>query len=422
MRRAWDLLEGRWLPAVLIVALGLVALLLVRGRGRYSPPDYGGPEPFENHRAAVEILATGRTTMTFHPPGYAYLVAATYAIAPPVPFSVLVLQVLMLPVLVEVGALAARDLGSNLEQPARWAIAAYFPFAYFASVFNSIFPTTLAIASAAVLAKRAFDRPTVGRTALAGLLIGVSACLRPNFALAGAGFVIGLWLSRKSLMGFVKGAAVAGVVGGGLFAVVNTVNAPSTDQSLRGGYGLWAGILVGTYQYEYQWWDWDWYYDESYRGFREYKAELSGIEHRSGKPVTHPASEPLLREAALRRLRENPGRTFKKMLISLVRIWVLVPTHLQAGTARVFVGVLELAVLGLGVIGLFKLRRSAFFWFAFSVIAIPMITHVILHVEPRYSLPAKPFIVIAALAGVRAIMSALGCTVAGLDAEPRGEA
>lgn len=168
---------------------------------------------------------------------------------------------------------------------------------------------------------------------------------------------------------------------------------------MRGSFGLWSGLLVATYQYEYQWWDWDWYFDDSYRGYREYTKRVQEIERDTGFPISDPRSEAALQQAAIERVVGEPLNTLKKMLISAVRVWVLVPTQLTSFAPRLIVGLGELLLLGVALYGATGLRRTPFYWLCVGIVMVPTLTHMLLHVEPRYALPGKPLEIVFACAG-----------------------
>ncbi len=389
----WLQVFRRAAPYAVSVAIGVVMLVWVRGTNTYSEAKhFGGMEPELTHRAALEIVATGRTSMTYHPTGYSYLVALVYLFLPRVPLSVLWVQIASLPLVVWcVGQITGFFGGPRLTRWGVWAAAVYYPLGYDAAVFTSIYPALVFTMLALVALLPALGPQSSWRmSVLAGAALGVVACTRPNFAFLGVVFVLAIWRATGSLRKALVRSAPIAAVSLGLLGLMTVLNPPEPGEFTRGSETMSRGLLEGTYEYLYRWWDWDWMESPKDRAFREYNEQLRRIEQETGKSFIDPVSQPVVRREAWRRIRENPAGALKKALISTVRVWINIPTHLQSMLIKVACAVQEFILLGFALAGLFLLdpncgRRVL----AIGVMAVPTMTHWLSHVEPRYSLPGR---------------------------------
>ncbi len=382
---------SRYVATVALYLLPVLAALVffyLRGLRLYAPPDFGGFEPAFNHFAGIEITETGVTTMTYHPTGYAYVTGLIYLLLPNVPFSVIAVQVASLPWLVHL----VRRLFGALGGPtaARWGLvvaALYYPFAYYSVVYNSTYFSFLFTTWAMVLVTDLLGaRRSWGRIVGAGLLLGAVVCMRAHFGVLGLFFFGAIWAARRSFKEALVRAVPMGAVCCGLLLTMVAFNPPEPGQFTRGSHPLSRSLLEATYQYERSWWDWEWTIGED----KAFLAEVQRIEAITGKPYTDPATQPLVRDVAWERITGKPLNQLKKIAISTVRVWVLVPTHLQSRGIKVVIACQELLLLGLAVAGLVLVRRNrGVFVLCLGAMALPTVMHWFLHVEPRYSLPCK---------------------------------
>lgn len=369
------------------VVIGLFMLFYVRGADHYAAPKFGGEEPAFNHVAALDILRTGRTDMMFHPTGYAYLTAFVYAFLPNAVLSVLLVQIASLALLAELVRRLALAMGGERSG---WfglvAAALYYPFGYYAASYSNVYPTMLFLTLAIVLLLPLLGRERSWPRGLAvGAALGVAVCLRGNFALVGGIFFFALWVGTRSLFEAVVRTLPIAVICLAVLGTMLSFNPPSPGQFTRGSQGMNSSLLLGSYQYADMWWDWDW--NLTTGPYFDHEHELM---KRSGEPAEHPKTQELMREAAWQRYSGDPANTLKKIAVSTIRIWVLVPTHLKSMPIKVAIAVQELALLGFAIAGLVLLRRNrGLFVLALGTLLVPTVTHWLLHVEPRYALPGK---------------------------------
>lgn len=397
--------RAHWMLRVFVVVFPLVlgmAFLHWRGLTHYDPPDCGGAEPRDNHQSAMEVLAKGTTTRTFHATGYAYFIAVVYSVLPRRPLSVQVVQILLLPgVVFAVGRLARELAGARAERLALIGTAIYYPFAYYAAAYSTMIPAFLAMSLAAPMALDLHgEKRSLGRGLVVGILLGIAVCHRPNLAIVGLFLVVSLWSATGRLREALLRALPVGVVSAGLLAGMTALNPPEPGELLRGSQGLNRGLLQGTYQYAARWWDWEWIEDEHDAGNTAYYAHLRRIENEVGENYPHPAVQALLRRDAIARIVGEPWNTAKKVLISSVRLWVFIPTHLESRAAKYLIAAQEFVLLGFAVLGFVVTgRRSRGAWWLAGIVATPMLLHALVTVEPRYSLPARPVELGLAVAG-----------------------
>lgn len=383
---------GRATTAVLAVLVGLLMLFAVRGLHRYSPPGFGGPEPKANHEAALEILERGRTEMTFHPTGYAYFTAVVYGVLPQVPLSVLLGQILLLPVLVMSVGRIAETVRTGSGVIARVLTALYYPLGYYAASYSAVYPAMVATTAAvALFIPHLTGRDSTWRTIGAGACLGLATCLRPNLGAIGIVMAVASLVATRNVKRTVPHVSLVALVSSTPVIGMTWLNPPERGQFMRGSQALNRSLLQGTYQYADRWWDWDWYEDPRDSGHQAYMEHIARIERKTGRPFADPASQLVVRREALQRMKENPALSLKKAIISTVRVWILVPTHLTSMWPKVLIASQEVLLLGLSLVaGVLVLRRyRAASLLLIGVMLVVTVSHTLLHVEPRYSLPGK---------------------------------
>lgn len=400
---------------LLPVLAGLALLFVHKGVGHYSPPDCGGIEPALNHFAALEILRSGRTAMTFHATGYSYFVAFVYLFFPNTPVSVLGVQMALSPIVVLMtGRLVGRLCGAIHEPTGRIAAGLYYPFAYYSVAFSTIVPPLTFVTAFSLVSLRLFDEsPPKASSWLGGLFLGLAVCHRPNLAPLGVFLFVGLLVAKRNFVAAVQRTFPVALVSLGLLGIMTYVNPPLGGQLLRGSQGFSRGILQGTYQYAHRWWDWEWIEDPRDPGQQEYERRLKEIETEVGKKYPDPALEKPLRAEAWRRMVTLPCNTARKILISLIRIWIAIPTHSSSMALKVVIAVLEFAVLLAAVLGVFTARTSGGIRvFLIGSLLTPCALHAFVTVEPRYSLPVRALYLAFAVVGavsVAKLIRARGC-------------
>ena len=184
------------------VIVGLIMLFFVRSADHYAAPTFGGREPAFNHLAALDILRSGRTDMTFHPTGYAYLTALVYVFLPNAVLSLLLTQIASLALLAELVRRLALEMGGlEAARFGLFAAAFYYPFGYYAATYSNVYPTMFFLTLAIVLLLPLLrGERSWGRACAVGAALGVAVCLRGNFALVGGIFFLAIWFGTRSLL------------------------------------------------------------------------------------------------------------------------------------------------------------------------------------------------------------------------------
>ena len=117
------------------------------------------------------------------------------------------------------------------------------------------------------------------------------------------------------------------------------------------------------------------------------------------------STDRLYLEETWRLIQADPVSYLSGAFVRIFRLWISHPTASSIGTkylvAAFDIGVLILAVTG-GVANRTRWRELSVFWL--PIVYITLI-HLPMHVEPRYSAPMKPFLLIFSALGVRVIFS-----------------
>lgn len=397
---------GRWrwfwrlLPVLETVAL----LVLYRGAHRYAAPDFGGPEPFENHRAAMEILDHGTTAMTFHATGYSYLVALAYLLLPRTPNSMLMVQgVMLVPTVWAIEQLALKFGGERVRQISLVLAGLYYPFAYYAATFTSVFPAAVFATLACAFVLPLLEKWDLKYALACGASLGVAVCCRPNLGGLGVVFVIAIFLASRSVTQTLLRAAPIGVLSLLFLATMTFFNPPEPGQFVRGSQAMNRSLLEGTYQFEDRWWDWEALNDP--KVIAPFWDHAHRLEAESGKPLEDPATQLLARRDAWARMKANPAGVVKKAAISSVRLWIFMPSHSKSMAVKVLITVQEALLLLLALFGLRTMFREKKPWvLATGVLLIPTLTHILMHVEARYSLPGRGVEVALMAVGIAALL------------------
>jgi hypothetical protein len=338
----------------------------------------------KNHTMALDILRSGGTADAFHPPGYAVFVAAVYGLFGPEPGWVRLVQAAMLPIPIACAARVGRSFGG--ERVAWFAAAATALHPAVARYATNLHADLLCIVGVSLVAAGAIPALLGKRgspwMAAGGLALAV--WVRPGWALLGPLLVIGGLIvggPRRTLRALAPAA--------GLSIAALALNLlwfpPERGAFVRGSHTASASLLLGSWQYEGRIWDWDFVGpgDPNYDAFRAQEDRIIASFPGKGRP--HPEVKAAIRAAAWRRY-GDPARMVKKLGISAVRLWVLFPTGASPPVQFAFV-VLDVAVLFFALRGLLLLRRRA--WLALPFLAVPLLLHGLMHVEPRYAAPAR---------------------------------
>ena len=375
---------ARQLGVLLLAAAPLLWFWWLCDGQLFAPAEALGHTFGKNHAMAVEILQTGTTSGAFHPPGYAVIVAAVYGALGPEPGGVRIEQAALLGVPVACAAHVGRALGGRRVAYLAAAATALHPaLPRYATYLHA---DLLCAVGVSLLAAGAIPRLLGQKGSRAAAAVGLALALwvRPGWALLGPLLVLGgiAAVGTKQTARTLWPAAALSVLALGANLLWFP---PEPGAPVRGSHTASASLLLGSWQYEGRLWDWDFVGpgDVNYERFRE--QEDAVIESVPGKGRPHPDVKAAIRAAAWQRYR-HPPRLVRKVAISGVRLWVLFPTGASPPVQFAFVA-LDLAVLGFALAGIAALRRRA--WLVVPFLAVPLLLHGLMHVEPRYAVPAR---------------------------------
>ncbi len=363
----------------------LSAILQAQVSGLWGP-DFGllDEGSLHHHRAALELLETGRTSADFHPPGYAVFVAAVYFIAGPAPAALRIVQIGLLPIVVAAGAAAGRAIGGRQVGWGTAALMALHPALprYALRVHGDL----LLCLGVALVAAGALPllRGRKGSSLIAGLGLALAVFIRPPWALLGpslllAGLAVGgFWRTGRAL-------ALPALLASAVLALNIAWFPPEEGALVRGAHAASSSMLLGSFQFDQQQWDWTFLGpgDPTWERYAESRDEVVLMHPGKGRP--HPDVKRALREAAWQRYRE-PGRLPKKLFIGSARLFVQFPTGAARLVQWAFIAI-DVVIGALALLGLVRLRKRALLVLAF--LFVPLLLHSVLHVEPRYAVPAR---------------------------------
>jgi hypothetical protein len=404
--------QARLAKATLYLILPLVALgcFVLRGVHRYDAPGYGGPELRFTQWGAEEILATGTTDQVYHPSGHYYWVALVYLLLPRQLNSVIVVQILLLPALVAAATRLAREIGGDRSALAALVLNACYPaYAFYAAYPHGAFVLILLMTMTALLSIPLIrdDRVAWWQPVLAGLFLGATTCFKPYYGTVGIVLAVAVLYGRRSWRDLLARVTPVALVSLLLFGAMTLANPPREGELIRGGQGMARSLLMGSYQYAYQWWDAEPFETSTtLPGAIEYQAHLERLQQQTGEDFEHPETQRLILEAGKQRYRDSPALLAKKALISIVSVWILVPSFAGSWILTAAFAVGELTLLALAIAGLVHTARTTRLWpFLLGLLLIPTLFHIPFHVEARYSSPMKPIELALAAVAITSLWS-----------------
>jgi 4-amino-4-deoxy-L-arabinose transferase-like glycosyltransferase len=390
------------------------------------------------------------TGLVSRPPGYPLFIAAVYRLVGEGFFAIQLAQNLLgslLPVILFL--FATRILGRNLGLLAGSMAALSAPLGYYS---NLITPDSLG-ATLGVLVLWLLFRSgwrSSGVVLAAGLVLGITTWLRPNFLLLAPFLALGLVLLSPRRRA-VTGAAL------GMAAVATLLVAPVTIRNLRiyrafvpvsinVGIVLWEGIAdsggerFGARSLDWQVASWEakqygdpryasWWaspdgirrdHDRVRRSLEVIRAEpwwfVATALGRAGQMLNYGSggADLLAIEAPPRESlaeERDPGGVAGRMLVPGHALEVARPVFAALETALAM-ATLPLMILGTGALALLCPRRLLL------VLLLPLyvlITQAPLHYYPRFALPMHPFALLLAAAG---LLTLLRVGVSGLRSAP----
>lgn len=280
-------------------------------------------------------------------------------------------------------------------------LALYFPVAYYASgvltEILSVFLTVLVVLfwMRYVQASRKVD------LALCGILLGLDILCKPIMLLFPIVIALHvLWVKIKKT-GLVKDLLV-------FFVVLSLTLAPWVVRNylvfhefiLLSKDNFQSLLLVSVLEHRSSLWDWDMW------GSRPNDPRLQELEVIRNKIRAEIKDQPSRHEEdyflpeALKVIRDDPVRYVQASLIRALRLWISYPTQSSVPVKLAVIG-FDVTLLILAFVGIAFSRAR---WKQLSVFWLPIVYITLLqmplHVEPRYSAPMKPYLMIFISIGV----------------------
>jgi len=386
--------------------------------GAWTPPA-GYPDP---HTNAVPFV---------RPPGYPYFLAGVYRLGGIHPLPIRLVQMAL-----GVGAcLLAYWIGRRWFGPfvaLAWAagMSLYWGFVYFDMELHAEGPLCFLLLAALYLLGLWRDRRALWIAAFAGVILGISALLRPNvlpLLPIAAGWMI--WVCRRRPARCSGWGTAAALGAAGLLAIL-----PATVRNYRvsrefvlissnGGVNLYIGNNPTARGHAAGW-------VHEYGRFHtpnDYPALIRAVAKRVGAPVTYAEASRHFSRAAVEFSLAHPARTLELLAIKTLLYWgpVEIPNNRELNCERAvspalaampltFPRVLPWALAGIGVTLLRSRRRAdsadpATFDCEIAVLALLIVAGMFLAVVPffvagRYRLPAVPFLLLFAAIALHALV------------------
>lgn len=302
----------------------------------------------------------------------------------------------------------ARRIDPRIALASAAAVAIYLPFGYFAALPLSDLPATFLLLLAAVTFFETRERRSVAHGLAFGAACALLALTRSLFLLAPLAFVLGGWASQRGGLLAARRPWLAGA-----FAFLAIVAPPAlhagavggTPITGSGGLVLWYGALQGKSELD------------AFEA-READAMWRSIERvgrlpsQTAKAEAWPELDSEFRTRGARLIAHDPvGWAWRGLTVRTPVLWTRdepIRTRDAASAPLVVPAVFmaaQLVIAALAVTGLVASWRAGRRDAAVigAVLALVWIGSFPFQTEARYALPAKPFLLIAAVAGVTAI-------------------
>lgn len=357
----------------------------------------------EYARLAVALLESGRLLTSdgvpevVRTPGYPAFLALHFALFGPKLWPVFTSHALLHGGAAVLVLRLARHLGFD----ARWALGLGFAFALYpyalhgaSRILTEALTTLLVISATTLLVEKAPSR-ALG----AGVVGGLTALVRPSFSLLPIA-----WAVFLAVRGERRAAALslAGALVLMLPWAVRTSVAVGAPAGLTAG-GAGHNLHIAAFEYR----------DLSnglppttdYRGpaFEQSDARARAeVEVPSGTAAFQRALDQARLRRALDEIAEHPGLYLRSTALRIIKIWVSQSAPGLPNWAGHLSALVGLVILGLGIAGAVELWPWSRAWTLVLLPALYLVAlHAPLHAEARYTLPARPALLLAAGALLR---------------------
>ena len=314
-------------------------------------------------------------------------------------------QAVLLAITVFMVVRLARSFVGTRAALAAGGIVAVFPaFSYFAALrLSETLATFLLVASSAAVVAL-LERPSRARAVACGVLLGALALTRPFFLPLPLFLVViplaPRYRSRSLAAAAVVALAAYAVVIGPMVAYsISNFGRPFTGNL---GAQLWQGYFQGRTRADLD-------------DFEREQVDLAvvaiqrqeGLADRREQAYAYVALDEELRRRAIDLIRHDPLGWVARGALRSAELWGGDPPARDSGTtlpptARALWYALNLSLLGVGIIGAIRLLRrpSVAAAIPLAIVVFVWLLSFPLWAEGRYSLPAKPFLAIGAVAAL----------------------
>lgn len=445
-----------------------ISVLLVLAYAWYVQPDW---ESYRDDQFEYLALARGlveRAEFTragpneaFVPeplrtPGYPIFLAALCRTIGCGNWHIAIAQAALLAMAIPLVAVAARRIDRRAALPVGWAMAAYLPFAYFAALPLSEVAATFLL----VLATACFFLARERRSAAWGLAFGASCAwlglTRPIYLLVPSAFLIGGWLGdRAALFRAPRSWIAAAIAYAAILAPVMLGSAASfgSPSASSGGTSLWWGYFQGLGATPDAVARFD---DAALREAPEaeivaagraaglepveateaayVKRRIAAFDRIDDRLTQAYAWVDLNRDLATRALvliRHDPwGWIARGLGVRSIELWAReAPFRIRDAMrapfgAHLVLVTAQLALLALAIFGVIHAIRAGHrdMWLVAALLVYVWLVSLPFVTEPRYSLPAKPLLLLAAVIGLQRLAPRIAGSTTLTDSTARATA
>jgi 4-amino-4-deoxy-L-arabinose transferase-like glycosyltransferase len=353
------------------------------------------------------------------PPAYVIFVAGLYLIFGHSPFAVLLIQSGLYGLTCVLLYLLVRALCmERLAFMSGIMLASYFPLAYYASGVSPELFTVFLTAGGILCIAYYFTANEDKYLVVAGITIGIAILSKPILICFPSVIVLVLILNKVGIKDTLKATAILVVAVGAVlspWAIRNYLVFNEFIILSKGNVGsvVLRSVLDQDHKYLLGNDVYSWRQTNSDDPRRQL---LTDIETRIAMEIKRDATknkDQLYLRETTKLIWSAPIAYLAGCLVRGVRLWVSYPT--RSGTlAKAFVASYDLTLLALAGIGLYYSRNQ---WRALSICWLSLIYitifHLAMHVEPRYSAPMRPYLLMFSTIGLGQLILLLKKSPAG---------
>lgn len=340
-------------------------------------------------------------------PGYPFFLALLCRTVGCGNWVVAIAQALLFAALVPLTHVVARSLmAERLALASAAATALYLPFAYYAALPLSDLLATVLLTAALACAARVHQGGGVGWAVACGAALGWLALARPLYLALPLVLALLFWRPRRDAARPVAGLALAFAALVAPYAAYSLAHfgRPLASSS---GVNLWLGYFQGLGDLDAE------ERVAAAAGARDLEAFMV-VTDRRAQAAAFLALDDALRERALRLVAHAPlGWAGRGITVRSIELWAreepfrVAQAAAAPGWLRVAITAAQLALLAFAAIGAVALLRAhpgGTPTLAVAVLAYVWLLSAVFWTEARHSLPAKPLLLIAAVAGADAVL------------------